>query len=294
MIKTIAKKLSVFVLALSLLLMSAVQFSADSYLVSKDGFYYLIENSEAVIYGYDYTNRPTDIVVPNKISDYPVTKIAPRAFSNNTKLTSISFTDAMSLKSIGKYAFYACSSLEEIVIPGWLNSLGKFSFQDCTSLKNVSIYSNVSVIPEQAFGNCKSLEKINIPSTVKSIGSYAFYNCSALTELTLSKNITDIANGAFYNCPNLTLYGYYDTVAESYAEQNNIPFVHLDKKVILGDVSFDGFVDVNDVTQIQIYIAGDVDVLPDSYALKAADFNQDNVINVNDVTAVQMFIANQA
>ena len=157
MIKTIAKKLSVFVLALSLLLMSAVQFSADSYLVSKDGFYYLIENSEAVIYGYDYNNRTTDIVVPNTISDYPVTKIAPRAFSNNTKLTSISFTDAMSLKSIGKYAFYACSSIEEIIIPGWLNSIGEFAFQDCTALKSVSIYSNVSVIPEQSSGDVRKI-----------------------------------------------------------------------------------------------------------------------------------------
>lgn len=289
MIKTIAKKLSVFVLALSLLLMSAVQFSADSYLVSKDGFYYLIENSEAVIYGYDYNNRTTDIVVPNTISDYPVTKIAPRAFSNNTKLTSISFTDAMSLESIGKYAFYACSSIEEIIIPGWLNSIGEFAFQDCTALKSVSIYSNVSVIPEQAFGNCISLEKINIPSTVKSIGSYAFYNCSALTELTLSKNITDIANGAFYNCPNLTLYGYYDTVAESYAEQNNIPFVHLDKKVISGDVNLDGKIDINDVTLLQRYIAGE-SVLTDD-AVKAADFNKDRIIDIIDATAIQTFIA---
>ncbi|WP_443716673.1 leucine-rich repeat protein, partial [Ruminococcus sp.] len=234
-------------------------------------------------------NRTTDIVVPNTISDYPVTKIAPRAFSNNTKLTSISFTDAMSLKSIGKYAFYACSSIEEIIIPGWLNSIGEFAFQDCTSLKNVSIYSNVSVIPEQAFGNCISLEKINIPSTVKSIGSYAFYNCSALTELTLSKNIADIANGAFYNCPNLTLYGYYDTVAESYAEQNNIPFVHLDKKVISGDVNLDGKIDINDVTLLQRYIAGE-SVLTDD-AVKVADFNKDRIIDVIDVTAIQTFIA---
>lgn len=147
----------------------------------------------------------------------------------------------------------------------------------------------MSVIPEQAFGNCKSLEKINIPSTVKSIGSYAFYNCSALTELTLSKNITDIANGAFYNCPNLTLYGYYDTVAESYAEQNNIPFVHLDKKVISGDVNLDGKIDVNDVTLLQRYIAGE-SVLTDD-AVKAADFNKDRIIDVIDATAIQTFIA---
>lgn len=293
MIKTIAKKLSVFVLVIALLSATAVQFSAASYLVSEDGFYYLIENSEAVIYGYDFQNRPSDIVIPNKISNYPVTRIAPRAFSNKTELTSVSFSDALSLKSVGKYAFFGCTSLENLLIPGWLNSFGEFVFQDCTALKNVAIYSDVSVIPEQAFGNCTSLEKINIPSTVKTIGRYAFYNCSSLTELTLSKNITEIANGAFYNCENLTLYGYYDSVAESYAETNNIPFIHLDKKITLGDVNSDGTVDVNDVTLVQLYLAGAPDIILNEDALTAADFNQDGQIDVTDVTAIQYFIASR-
>lgn len=293
MIKTIAKKLNVFVLVIALLSAITVQFSAASYLVSEDGFYYLIENSEAVIYGYDFENRQSDIVIPNKISDYPVTKIAPRAFSNKSELTSVSFSQALSLKSIGKYAFYACTSLEKLLIPGTLNTFGEFAFQDCTALKSVDIYSDVSVIPEQAFGNCTSLEKINIPSTVKSIGRYAFYNCLSLNELTLSKNITEISNGAFYNCDNLTLYGYYDSIAESYAETNNIPFIHLDKKITLGDVNSDGTVDVNDVTLVQLYLAGVSDIVLNEDALVAANFNQDGQIDVIDVTAIQYFIASR-
>lgn len=291
MIKTILKKLSVFALVICLLAASAVHFSAASYLVSEDGFYYLIENSQAVIYGYDFESRPSDIVIPNKISGYPVTKIAPRAFANKSELTSVSFSDALSLKSVGKYAFFACTSLQNLVIPGTLNSFGEFAFQDCTALKSVDIYSDVSVIPEQAFGNCTSLEKINIPSTVKSIGRYAFYNCGALTEVTLSKNIEEIANGAFYNCPNLTMYGYYDSVAESYAQSNSIPFVYLDKKITLGDVNLDGSVDVNDVTLLQFHLAGNSSIELNEDALTAADFNKDNTIDVIDVTAIQTFIA---
>ena len=47
-------------------------------------------------------------------------------------------------------------------------------------------------------------------------------------------------------------------------------------------------IDINDVTLLQRYIAGE-SVLDD--AVKAADFNKDRIIDVIDVTAIQTFIA---
>ena len=60
--------------------------------------------------------------------------------------------------------------------------------------------------------------------------------------------------------------------------------------MISGDVNLDGKIDVNDVTLLQRYIAGEA-VLTDD-AVKVADFNKDRIIDVIDVTAIQTFIAN--
>ena len=48
-------------------------------------------------------------------------------------------------------------------------------------------------------------------------------------------------------------------------------------------------IDINDVTLLQRYIAGE-SVLTDD-AVKAADFNKDRIIDIIDATAIQTFIA---
>ena len=81
-----------------------------------------------------------------------------------------------------------------------------------TSLKEFSVPKAVTEINDQAFTGCTDLVKISIPESVKYIG-------------------TDV----FKNCRNLTIYGYKDTAAESYAKANNIKFISADYKVIFKD-----------------------------------------------------------
>lgn len=65
--------------------------------------------------------------------------------------------------------------------------------------------------------------------------------------------------------------------------------MYSDDDVMLGDVTGDGQIDVNDVTAIQLYI-----VQNQSFTDKqkeAADVNKDGKISVSDVTRVQQYIA---
>ena len=77
-------------------------------------------------------------------------------------------------------------------------------------------------------------------------------------------------------------------------------FVEAEKEpeYMVGDVNKDGYLDVKDVTQLQMFLAkyknSDGTPLldeanPQDFAI--ADFNANNIIDVADVTEIQMFLA---
>ena len=64
----------------------------------------------ATVTGYDRSNKPTDVVIPNTIEyggDYSVTTIGEMAFAYCSSLASIDIPN--SVTTIGEYAFYYCN-----------------------------------------------------------------------------------------------------------------------------------------------------------------------------------------
>lgn len=98
-----------------------------------------------------------------------------------------------------------------------------------------------------------------------------------------------IGDDAFDGCPDLTIYGYENTVAQSYAEENNINFVVLEKDKTIGDVNGDGSVTVLDATMLQKYLAGLASLSDEQLTL--ADTNGDGSVTVLDATEIQKYLA---
>jgi len=151
-----------------------------------------------------------------------VTRIGDCAFFDCKSLTSISIPD--SVTSIGDEAFFGCFSLTSINIPDGVTSIGNYIFHYCKSLMSISIPDSVMSIGDGAFGSCSSLTSISIPGGVTSIGESAFGFCSSLTSISIPGGVTSIGDYAFTGCSRLTIYGEPGSYAETYANENGIPF----------------------------------------------------------------------
>ena len=118
------------------------------------------------------------------------------------------------LKTIGYYAFYACTSLTSVIIPDSVTSIGEAAFYNCTSLTSVTIPDSVTEIGDCAFQNCTSLTSVTIPDNVTEIGDFAFRGCTSLRSVTIPDSVTSIGYGAFADCYSLTSITIPDSVTE--------------------------------------------------------------------------------
>ena len=95
-------------------------------------------------------------------------------------------------------------SVKKVVIEDGITNIVDFAFFDCTVLESIEIPGSVTSIGDYAFLNCTGLTSINIPEGVTSIGNYAFMSCDGLTSITIPKSVTSIGGNVFNGCTALT------------------------------------------------------------------------------------------
>ena len=93
------------------------------------------------------------------------------------------YTIPDSVTSIGKYAFYYCTSLTSVTIPDSVTSIGEYAFWDSRSLTSVTIPDSVTSICDNTFDGCTYLASVTIPDSVTSIGAWAFNDCLSLANV---------------------------------------------------------------------------------------------------------------
>jgi hypothetical protein len=134
---------------------------------------------------------------------YKVVKIQgsePGAFYGNKKITSVEIPSTVT--EIDRGAFSECSKLKTVTISkkAKLRLIGVAAFSGCTSLKE--IYINAETVGVDAFSNCSSLEKVTFGDNVKEIGQLAF-GWTAIKSIDFGKNITTIEKDAMQGCEQL-------------------------------------------------------------------------------------------
>ena len=174
-------------------------------------------------YAFANCSALESIILSNQLEE-----IGEYAFSDCTALSTLIIPD--SVDYIGSEAFSNCDKLETITIPDSVTRLGSSAFYDCDGLVTVNLGTGLTEIPESCFEHCDSLASIILPHSITEIDSAAFKNCIKLTAVTIPRNTSSISSDAFSYKHKLTIYGVNGTYAETYAKENSITFVGIEKK----------------------------------------------------------------
>lgn len=177
-------------------------------------------------------------------------------------------------KSIDKYAFLNCDSINTISIPNSITYIGEDAFEGCTSLNyneyqnayylgnddnpylvlikavdynifQVTIYDSCKIIYSYAFNQFVDLPSINIPKNVVYIGYNAFTNCRLLDKVYYNGTIESWCNIKFEKYSSNPMY--YNATSFYINNEEVKEIIIPDSITNLGDYQFDGFRNVNKI-----------------------------------------------
>lgn len=108
-----------------------------------------------------------------------VTKVPDNLFRGNI---SLQFVDFGGVTEIGRYAFYGCTNLQQIVLPDSVKTVDSYAFGKCISVQSITLGANIEKINDSAFSNLPLCETINFDSNaITSVAINAFKNSGAST-----------------------------------------------------------------------------------------------------------------
>lgn len=191
----------------------------------------------------EFQENEKEIEVSGEIRKYPVT-IEEGGFWWCESLEEVVLSS--NVTEIGNYAFCGCSSLEKINLPEGVEYLG-YEFISGTKIKSLFIPSTVAASGTtndlwggSALGTTDSIEEVIFADGMEYIPAYICWNRdenTSLKKVIIPESVTEIGERAFDGCKNIIIYGYTDSYAETYATENNIPFVSLGESI--GNCDYD-------------------------------------------------------
>ena len=217
---------------------------------SGDFTYSVLSDNTAQITGYSGT--AANLIVPDKLDGYTVTRIGGSAFRGSSALSAVKLPDSVTY--IDGSAFADCTNLSSVNYPMSLNYVGQNAFKNCNKITTFVIPEGVTKVPDNMFWRMEGLRSVSLPSTLTEIGDCAFYQCTGLTAIELPKELTRLYGAAFLGCTGLTSIELPDSVTRidgsAFADCTNLSSVNY--PMSLNYVGQNAFKNCNKITTFVI------------------------------------------
>ena len=164
------------------------------------------------------------VTIPAEINGTPVTSIGQNAFKarnagleNHPQVAAIDFSKAINLEKIDNQAFQYSPVASVDLSNTKVKTIGKFAFGDCTSLETFIFPDTLTSLGNSdgasVFTDCRSLKVMRLagspegvvfalPETLKHIGNNTFKNCFADgvdAKIIIPASVATLGEGAFYD-----------------------------------------------------------------------------------------------
>ena len=121
---------------------------------------------------------------------------------------------------------YASKTTEpKAIFPEEVHTIGANAFKNCENLIHISGTENITHIQRSAFELCSRLEGDLYLTNVTEIEYFAFACCTGKLNIHFSNSLVALGRFVFFGCNNTTIYAPAGSYAETYANENNLPFV---------------------------------------------------------------------
>ena len=199
-----------------LLAMSAMTTTAAPQEAPASDFGYTIQGGTVTL--TKYKGKAKELVIPEKIEDCPVTKLADRLCCENASLVRVSIPDTVT--EIGFGAFYTCLNLESVKMSENIASMRGDCFSGCRKLKEISVPKRISTGP-WVFNECTSLDTLitgdgeqllriganvreyTVPASIREVAMSAFDGSAQIKRIIFEDAVTYIDGHTFARCKNL-------------------------------------------------------------------------------------------
>lgn len=172
-------------------------------------------SEDGVLTGYERIDdsKPYSlkVTIPAEVNGVKVTAVSADLFETGSEASSVYAIEiAEGIKTINDNAFKNNIKLTHVKVPKTLEKIGESAFEGTTLIGDIELGEGFKELGANAFKNVKELTSITI------LNKACVINASALPQ----------------NSKNFTLYGYNNSTAMTFAQNNSIPFVLVEENVI--------------------------------------------------------------
>ena len=229
-------------------------------------FEYTVTGGNAKITKYIGSNNVTYLNVGDYIYEglnkYKITQINGGILSNCTKLESLSipFTGEQEIDASYSFGYifgaeqytdnatYVPASLKEVTVLS-ADTINSYAFYGCSTIENVYLSENTTTIGYYAFYNCVGLTNIKLPNSISSVGNAAFNYCKNLQDVYYNGDLETWSKIMFDSSSSNPMYygsNFYVLKQSGYQEVTEI--VLGDSVTSIGQYQFYGFNNVTEIT----------------------------------------------